>query len=547
MSVDRSVPIDVEIGRLKACINDLTSLLALPAIWTDHEPRSIIGGLLDVLMAVLRLDALYAEIKDPAGGSPINMIRPVLSENSSKRQVNIKRAIENCLKKDFCASPSVRAETTGDISIISLPLGYQDQLGWVVGASHRADFPTQTERLLLSVATNQAAIALQEARLWSEQERAAKELEAKVAERTWELQELKDQLQRENVMLREQVDEAYMFEEIVGTAPVLQSVLLRVAKVAPADCTVLITGETGTGKELIARAIHKRSLRSSRAFVKVNCAAVPPSLIASELFGHEKGAFTGALQRRLGRFEMAQGGTLFLDEVGELPAETQVSLLRVLQEREFERVGGTQTIGVDVRVIAATNRDLKAAVSEGVFRKDLYYRLNVFPVEMPSLRARQEDIPLLTEYFIQRYAQKFGKKISAISKKTFDQFISYSWPGNIRELQNVIERSLILCETESFSVDENWLTPDSVAGEMATSSLDQRLTTDARALIEAALAETGGRVAGKSGAAARLGVPASTLESKIRSLRINKYVFKTGSDRRILAQSIPGYRRGSFG
>jgi transcriptional regulator with GAF, ATPase, and Fis domain len=380
----------------------------------------------------------------------------------------------------------------------------------------------------LSAATNQAAIALQDARLWSEQRRVARELDEKVAERTRELQELKDQLQRENVMLREQVDEACMFEEIVGTAPVLRSVLSRVAKVAPTDCTVLITGETGTGKELIARAIHKRSSRSVRAFVKINCAAIPVSLIASELFGHEKGAFTGALQRRLGRFELAQGGTLFLDEIGELPAEVQVSLLRVLQEREFERVGGTQTIRADVRVIAATNRDLKTAVSKGLFRQDLFYRLSVFPVEMPSLRARQDDIPLLTEYFIQRYAQKLGKKISAISRKTLEQFVSYSWPGNIRELQNVIERSLILCETERFSVDENWLTRDSAEGEMATSSLDQRLTTGERASIEAALAEAGGRVAGKSGAAAILGLPASTLESKIRSLGINKYSFKTG-------------------
>jgi transcriptional regulator with GAF, ATPase, and Fis domain len=316
-----------------------------------------------------------------------------------------------------------------------------------------------------------------------------------------------------------------MFEELVGTAPVLRLVLSRVAKVAPTDCTVLITGETGTGKELIARAIHKRS---AHTFVKVNCAAIPPSLIASELFGHEKGAFTGALQRRLGRFELAQGGTLFLDEVGELPAETQISLLRVLQEHEFERVGGMQSIKADVRLIAATNRDLTSAVSKGVFRCDLFYRLNVFPIELPSLRARSEDIALITEYFIRRYAQKLGKKVSGISKKTLDQFQSYSWPGNIRELQNVIERSLILCETESFCVDENWLTSEFFEGDSTNGSLSQRLTTDERALIEAALAETQGRVSGRSGAAAKLGLPASTLESKIRSLGINKYAFKPG-------------------
>jgi formate hydrogenlyase transcriptional activator len=363
--------------------------------------------------------------------------------------------------------------------------------------------------------------------LLSEQKRIASKLDEKVAERTRELQVLKDELQRENVVLREQVDEASMFEEIVGTAPVLQLVLSRVAKVAPTDSTVLITGETGTGKELIARAIHKRSPRSAHAFVKVNCAAIPLSLISSELFGHEKGAFTGALQRRLGRFELAQGGTLFLDEVGELPAETQISLLRVLQEHEFERVGGTQSIPADVRAIAATNRDLKAAVSEGAFRSDLFYRLNVFPIEMPSLRARSEDIALLTEYFIQRYAQKLGKKISSISKKTLDQFRSYSWPGNIRELQNVIERSLILCDTENFSVDQNWLTRESFENETANDSLGQRLATGEKALIEAALAEARGRVSGRAGAAVKLGLPASTLESKIRSLKINKHAFRT--------------------
>ncbi|MBV8213980.1 MAG: sigma-54-dependent Fis family transcriptional regulator [Verrucomicrobia bacterium] len=479
-------------------------------------------------MAVLRLDSARAEIKDPASGAPITMTRPVRTENPDARQVLVDKAINNWLNQELRGSYLVSKQATGDLSIIFLGLGWQNELGWICAASDRADFPTEIDRLLLSVSTNQAAIALQEARLWSEQKRVARELDEKVAERTQELQELKDQLQRENVMLREQVDEACMFEEIVGTAPVLRSVLSRVAKVAPTDCTVMITGETGTGKELIARAMHKRSTRSVRAFVKVNCAAIPVSLIASELFGHEKGAFTGALQRRLGRFELAQGGTLFLDEIGELPAEVQVSLLRVLQEREFERVGGTQVIQADVRVIAATNRDLKTAVSKGLFRQDLYYRLNVFPIEMPSLRERPEDIALLTEYFIQRYAQKLGKAISGISKKTLDQFRSYSWPGNIRELQNVIERSLILCEKETFSVDENWLNHESVESAIASKPLGQRLVADERASIEAALAKTTGRVAGKSGAAAILGVPASTLESRIRSLRINKYLFKTG-------------------
>jgi len=336
---------------------------------------------------------------------------------------------------------------------------------------------------------------------------------------------LKDQLQRENVALREEVDAISMFDEIVGTSPALHSVLSRVSKVAPTDSTVLITGETGTGKELIARAIHKRSNRSAGPFIKVNCASIPQSLIASELFGHERGAFTGALQRKLGRFELAKGGTLFLDEVGELPAETQVALLRVLQEREFERVGGTQTIKADVRLIAATNRNIKAEITEGAFRSDLYYRLNVFPIEMPSLCERKEDIPLLTEYFVQRFAAEMGKDLTGISRKTLDLFQSYKWPGNIRELQNVIERSMIVCEVENFSVDEGWLAclP---ASESLTTSLPTKLSMDEKASIEAMLEQTHGRVSGASGAAARLGIPASTLESKIRVLKINKHLFK---------------------
>jgi len=348
-----------------------------------------------------------------------------------------------------------------------------------------------------------------------------------------EVKKLRDQLYNENIALREEIDKASMFEEIVGTSPALQSVLSRVAKVAPTDSTVLITGETGTGKELIARAIHKRSHRSSRAFVTTNCAAIPRDLIASELFGHEKGAFTGATQQRLGRFELAGGGTIFLDEVGELPAETQIALLRVLQEHEFDRVGGTRSIQTNVRVIAATNRDLQAAIAAGAFRDDLFYRLNVFPIEIPPLRERKEDIPLLVEYFIDRYARKAGKSIRGVNKKTLDLFQSYPWPGNIRELQNVIERSVIVCETEVFSVDESWLSRQPLAVE-AKSPLDltEKLAAQEKEMIEAALRECGGRVFGPSGAAAKLGMPRSTLESKIRSFKINKNRFKTAASGR---------------
>ena len=337
-----------------------------------------------------------------------------------------------------------------------------------------------------------------------------------------------ERLLTENVALREEIDKASMFEEIVGNSPPLQTVLSHVAKVAPTDSTVLITGETGTGKELVARAIHRRSHRSSRAFVSVNCAAVPLDLIASELFGHEKGAFTGATQRRLGRFELAEGGTIFLDEVGELPAETQIALLRVLQEHEFCRVGGTGSIRTNVRVIAATNRDLEAAVAGGSFRSDLFYRLNVFPIEVPSLRDRQEDIPVLVEYFIDRYASKAGKSIRGINKKSLELLQSYPWPGNIRELQNVIERSVIVCDTENFSVDESWLSRRPPATDASRKiGLSKKLPTEEKAIIEAALGECGGQVSGPSGAAAKLGIPGSTLESKIKSLNINKKRFKT--------------------
>jgi PAS domain S-box-containing protein len=341
-----------------------------------------------------------------------------------------------------------------------------------------------------------------------------------------EIKALKDELYKENIVLREEVDKTSMFEEVVVTSPVLQAVLARAAKVAPTDSTVLITGETGTGKELIARAIHKRSQRSARAFVSVNCAAIPQSLITSELFGHEKGAFTGATQRRLGRFELAEGGTLFLDEIGELPIETQIALLRVLQEREFERIGGTESLRADVRVIAATNRDLEAAIAAGTFRSDLFYRLNVFPIRLPPLRERKEDIQPLVSYFVDRFAKRAGRKISGIRKSALDSLQSYSWPGNIRELQNVIERSLIVCETDEFTIDKSWLS----GGPAATRSADQALIETSapgeRELIEAALAQTKGKVSGLSGAAAKLGIPASTLESKIRSLKINKYRFK---------------------
>jgi formate hydrogenlyase transcriptional activator len=336
-----------------------------------------------------------------------------------------------------------------------------------------------------------------------------------------------ERMQKENLALREEIDHSLMFEEIVGSSEALRKVLTQVTKVAPSDSTVLVLGETGTGKELIARAIHRRSKRSSRAFIRVNCAAIPSSLIASELFGHEKGAFTGALQRHLGRFELADGGTIFLDEIGDLPAETQIALLRVLQEREIQRVGGSQSISVDVRVLAATNRDLKAAIGAGTFRQDLFYRLNVFPIRVPSLRERVDDIPLLITYLVERYAKKAGKKIRNIQKKTLDLFQAYDWPGNIRELQNVIERAVVLCDSETFSVDETWLKPEERRVSGSVVPLGATLAEHEKDIIEAALADCGGQVSGPTGAAAKLGLPRQTLESKIMALGINKHRFKT--------------------
>jgi PAS domain S-box-containing protein len=355
------------------------------------------------------------------------------------------------------------------------------------------------------------------------QHEARASLEAAFAE----IKTLKDQLFKENIALRDEIVQTSMFEEIVGESPALEAVLARVTKVAPTDSTVLVTGETGTGKELIARAIHKLSPRAARAFVSVNCAAIPTSLISSELFGHEKGAFTGATQRRLGRFELAEGGTIFLDEVGELPPETQIALLRVLQERAFERIGGNKVIAADVRVIAATNRNLQHLIEDGAFRGDLYYRLNVFPIEMPPLRQRREDIPLLVEYFIDRYSSKAGKKIRGMEKSTLERLTSYAWPGNIRELQNVIERSIVLCESETFTVDASWLSVNGDDPDRAPRTLLRISPSEEKKAIEAALADAQGQVSGPSGAAAKLGIPASTLDSKIRAFKINKYRFKT--------------------
>jgi len=336
-----------------------------------------------------------------------------------------------------------------------------------------------------------------------------------------------DRTRNENVALREEIDRNLMFEEIVGSSDPIRHVLDQVAKVAPTDSTVLISGETGTGKELLARAIHKRSKRAARAFIRVNCGAISSSLIASELFGHEKGAFTGAFQRRIGHFEAADGGTILLDEIGDLPMEMQSALLRVLQEEEFQRVGSSQSVSVDVRVLAATNTDLRSAVAAGKFREDLFYRLNVFPICLPPLRERPEDIPLLAEYLLTRYAQKAGKKFRDITSKTLQLFQTYRWPGNIRELQNVIERAIVLCDGDTFSVDDRWLHQESSMPSGPSAPMVTTLEGRERQMIEEALAQSRGRISGPTGAAAKLGIPRQTLDRKILSLGIDKNQFKS--------------------
>jgi len=401
----------------------------------------------------------------------------------------------------------LRLLTYGIRSYVLCPLIVRDRM---IGAIHfiqesPRDYSTDEVSLFPEIA-EVAAIALSNALAYSE------------------IDELRQKLQEENLVLRDNIAELSGFEELVGASAGLKRVLAAVEKVAATDSTVLILGETGTGKELVAKAIHRRSPRAARPMVKVNCAAIPEALVASELFGHERGAFTGALQRRIGRFEMADHSSLFLDEVGELPLETQVSLLRVLQEREFERVGGTQTIRTDVRLIAASNRDLRHAAAEGRFRADLFYRLNVFPIEVPPLRQRREDIPMLVEYFVARFGERFGKAIKHVHRETMALLVEYDWPGNIRELQNVIERGVILAENGALRLE-----PGALGIEIEPAQQTNVLETHEREMIESALAEAKGRVAGRNGAAARLRLPPSTLESKIRALKIDKLRYRSSA------------------
>jgi formate hydrogenlyase transcriptional activator len=491
------------------------------------ELRALVEGLIDSIGRAMRCDCAYIALLDREDSHTFREFAlhypnrnrrvqplPVISREEGQR---LSRVVELGQSVTFVSPESESRSIAGLTNFKAqyhFPLVAQDrELGVLTLAYHAENALQQTEIFFLENVAAQIAIAIENARVHNE------------------IAALKEQLEGERVYVEDEILAGAKFEEIVGSSESLVQTLGQVARVAPTDSTVLVTGESGTGKELIARAIHKRSRRADRPFIRVNCAAIPQSLIASELFGHEKGAFTGATERRLGRFELANGGTIFLDEIGDIPADMQVALLRVLQEREFERVGGSRTVTVDVRVIAATNRDLKAAVEAGTFRLDLFYRLNVFPVRAPSLRERQDDIPLLAKYFIERYARSAGKQIKHIDRKTLELLQAYDWPGNIRELQNVIERAVILCDGTTLCIDESSMHHGTVETLQTSTPLSKALTKTEKAMIEAALEETGGRVSGPSGAAVKLGIPRSTLESRIRSLQINKHLFRSETSR----------------
>ncbi len=495
-----------EIRRLQGCINDLVSLLTLPALWSGRDPPQVVSTLLDVLLRMLRLDFAYARVNVLAGGSPVEAIRVAPGQKMTLQPHEVGRALEPWLTLNTPTSARLAPNPIGDgqVSIAHFWMGLEKEAGVVVAGSKRAGFPTDIETLLLKTAVNQAVIELQRAQVLAERQRAE------------EIDRLKNQLHAENIYLRQELDTEQQWGEIVGQSQAMKKALKLVEQVAPTSACVLIQGETGTGKELIARAIHRLSDRKEQAFVKLNCAAIPTGLLESELFGHEKGAFTGAIAQRIGRFELANRGTIFLDEVGEIPLELQVKLLRVLQEQEFERLGSSRTIRVDVRLVAASNRDLAQMVAQREFRSDLYYRLKVFPIMVPPLRERVEDIPLLVRYFTDRYARQFNKPITSIASETMTALCLYPWPGNVRELENFIKRSVILSPGATLEAPLGELQPlNNKAVEVIT------LEGVEREHILRALNECNWVIAGASGAAAKLGMKRTSLQYKMQKLGIS--------------------------
>lgn len=495
------------IGRLQNCINDLISLLALPALWSGSDTPKVVETVLDVVLRILSLDFSYAHLNTPSNAAPLEICRIADPRNRLTDPEKIGRALEPWLNHGRSNSVAVLPNplANGEIRVSCAWLGLDRQRGVVVAASTRPDFPEEFESLLLKTAVNQAVLEIQRAEVLAERARML------------DVERIKDHLLAENTYLRQELEREELWQDIVGQSKVLKNVLRLVDQVAPTNASVLIQGETGTGKELIARAIHRLSTRNNQPFVKLNCAAIPTGLLEAELFGHDKGAFTGAVAQRIGRFELAHRGTIFLDEVGEIPLEMQAKLLRVLQEQEFERLGGTRTIRVDTRLVAASNRNLEQMVAQGRFRSDLYYRLNVFPIALPPLRERTEDIAHLVRYFAKRHAQQYKKPITYISEKTMTALCRYTWPGNVREMSNLIERGVILSQGPSLEIPLGEL-------KLCESPADcQRTLVDfEREHILQALNESDWVIAGPSGAAAKLGMKRTTLQYKMQKLGITR-------------------------
>jgi transcriptional regulator with GAF, ATPase, and Fis domain len=508
---------------LRACVRELAALSALPSVWIRHEAREVVASFLDIILAALGLDLAYARVDNPGDETTIEAARSSALD-LRERGTEIGLALAPLLASTAPRSIDNPVEP-GKLQVLVLPLEQDD--GVVVAASRREDFPTSLETMMLSAALNQLLHWLQMSRLTMQTRRA----EATLAERESSRLKLED----ENAYLREEVGVALAFGSIVGQSRALRSILSEIELVAPTEATVLVLGESGTGKELIAREIHERSRRKDRPLIKVNCSAIPRDMFESEFFGHVRGAFTGAVRDRPGRFNLAEKGTIFLDEVGELPIDLQPKLLRVLQEGQYERVGDDTTRSIDVRVIAATNRDLTADVRAGRFREDLYYRLSVFPIRIPPLRDREDDIALLATHFVAIASRQLGKAPPSISEQQLFMLKSYEWPGNVRELQNVIERAVILSRGSELRLDKvlggrisseprrsglppppstsSWPSPDEIVP-------DKEWRRRERANLINALARTDGRIYGNGGAAELLGVKPSTLQSRLRALGI---------------------------
>ena len=491
-----------EIRRLQDCINGLMGLLALPALWSGAEPALVLRSVVEMLARLLDLDLAYARWNDTP--VPLELVRSEGDPALAAQANEVGRRVAPLLvaQRPGLVYAVPHPCGAGELRISHLRLGAEAEHGVILAGCRRPSFPSTTDMLLFRVAVNQAAAELQRGQLTAARERAAT------------AEQLNDEFKARNAYLHQENER--FWGDLVGGGKALEKVLALVERVAPTSATVLIQGETGTGKELVARAVHNMSPRRQHPFVRLNCAAIPPSLLEAELFGHEKGAFTGAVARRIGRFELADRGTLFLDEVGEIPLELQAKLLRVLQEREFERLGATHTLRVDVRLVAASNRDLAAMVAAGTFRSDLYYRLHVFPLTMPALRERPEDIPLLARHFMQLHARAHDRPVRAIAPETIAALCRHSWPGNVRELSHFIERCVILSPGELLELAEGGLPPRPPDGA------DGSLEAVAREHILRALDECNWVLGGPTGAAARLGLKRTSLQYRMAKLGIKR-------------------------